>query len=134
MLLFVLLAFPITALYAQNHMRNISHSTSQSPEPQGQRQQGVYSKKQMMIIKACLLLFTTFYICWLPFLVILGILLYCDQLYQDSPMIMAQYFTMALIPINSLAKPVIYGYRLPDLKSELYTMLLNWSFRCRENN
>ncbi len=135
MFLFLLLAFLMTALYAhilvttKNRMRNISHSTSQLPEPQC-----VYSKRQLMIIKACLLLFTTLYASWLPFLITLGIQIYSGQLYQDSTMIMAQYFTMALIPINSLANPVIYGYRLPDLKSELYTILLNWSFRCRENN
>ncbi len=140
MLLFVLLAFPMTALYAhilvttKNHMRNISHNADQPQEPQGQRQECVCSKKQMMIVKACLLLFTTFYISWLPFLVTLGILLYSGQLEQDSKM--AQHFTMCLIPINSLANPVIYGYRLPDLKSELSTMLLNWrkSLSCRENN
>ena len=134
LLLFVLLAFPMTALYGhilvttKNRIRIISHNADQPREPQGQRQECVYSKKQMMIIKACLLLFTTFYISWLPFLVTLGILLYSDQLEQEqmSPMTLVQHFTMCLIPINSLANPVIYGYKLPDLKSELSTMLLNW--------
>ncbi len=140
LLLFLLLALPMTALYAhilvttKNHMRNISHSADQPREPQGQRQERVYSKKQMMIIKACLLLFTTFYISWLPYLVTLGILLYSGQLEDDS--MMAQHFTMCLIPINSLANPVIYGYRLPDLKSELSTIFSNWRKRlgCREYN
>ncbi len=138
-LLFLLLAFPMTALYAhilvttKNHMRNISHSADQPREPQGQGQESVYSKKQMMIIKACLLLFATFYISWLPFLVTLGILLNSGQLEQDSKM---AHFTLSLIPINSLANPVIYGYGLPDLKSELSTMLLNWRKRltCHKYN
>ncbi len=141
-LLFVLLAFLMTALYShilvttKNRMRNISHSTGQPRDPQSQAQEGVYNKRKMMIIKACLLLFATFYASWLPFLVILGIQLYSGQLEHDSPMTMAQYFSMLLVPINSLANPVIYGYRLPDLKSEISMMLLNWRKRlsCRQNN
>ncbi len=144
MFLFVMLAFPMTGLYVyilimtKNRFRNVSDTGDQPRErdPQVQRQECVHSKRQMMIIKACLLLFATFYISWLPFLVILGIQLYSGQLEEDSPMVTAQYFTMLLVPINSLANPVIYGYRLPDLKSELSTMLLKWRkcLSCRQNN
>ncbi len=139
---FVVLAFPMTVLYAhiifavKKQLRNISNSEGQPREPLGQPQKCGYSKRQIMIVKVCLLIFATFYISWLPFLVILGIQLYSGQLEQDSPMTTARFLTMCLIPLNSLGNPLIYGYRLPDLKMELSTMLSNWRkhFPCCKNN
>ncbi len=129
---FVLLAFPVTTLYAhilvtaRKHLRSITNAAEQPP---GQSKKMVYMKGQIKILKAGFLIFTTFYILWLPFLVILGIQLYTDQLKQDSPMTTARFLTMCLIPLNSLGNPLIYAYRLPDIKAELTAMLLHWRKR-----
>ncbi len=139
---FVLLAFPVTTLYAhilvtaRKHLRSITNTAGQPPEPSGQSQGRVYMKGQIKILKAGFLIFTTFYIFWLPFLVILAIQLYSGHLEQDSPMTTARYLTMCLIPLNSLANPLIYAYRLPDVKDELTTMVLNWRKRlpCQKHN
>ncbi len=119
---FVLLAFPMTALYAhilftaKKQLRSIINGVP------GQPQGNVYSKGQMKILKAGVLVFATFYIFWLPFLVILGLQIYSGQMDPSSPMSLARSFTMGLIPINSLLNPVIYAYRLPGLKTEISNM------------
>ncbi len=94
------------ALYAhiiitpKKHLRNISDSTIQPQEAQGQPQENVHIKREIKILKACLLIFTTFYIVWLPFLVILGIWVYSGQLEEASAMSTAQNLSMALISVN----------------------------------
>ncbi len=128
---FVLMAFPMTALYvhifvtAKKHLRNITDSASQASEPSGQPNESGHIKGQIKIFKAGLLLFTTFYISWLPYLFIMGIQLYSGQLEQESPVTISRFLSMSLIALNSLANPLIYAYRLPQLKRELTTMLLN---------
>ena len=139
---FLVLAFPMTILYAhiivavKKQLRTINNSESQPPELLSQPQKNVYSKRQIMIVKVRLLIFATFYISWLPFLIILGIQLYSGQLEQESPMTTARFLTMCLIPLNALANLMTYGYIFPDLKMELSTMLLNWRkyLRCDKNN
>ncbi len=129
---FVVLAFPMTALYAhiivtaKKHLRNIADSAGQPPEASGQPRENVHFKGQIRILKACLLIFATFYISWLPFLIILGIQLYSGQLDQDSPMTRARLLTMCLLSINSLANPLIYACKIPDLKSEVSKTWLIW--------
>ena len=133
---FVLMAFPMTALYvhlfvtAKKHLRNITDSVSQPSQPSGQPQEGVHIKGQIKILKAGFLLFTTFYISWLPYLFIMGIQLYSGQMKQESPMTTARFLSMSLIPLNSLANPLIYAYKLPHLKRELSTMFLNCRKKC----
>ncbi len=125
---FVLMAFPMTALYARilftakKQLRNITDTACLPQGAPSQSRDTMYSKGQIKVLKAGLLVFATFYISWLPFLVILAIQVYSGQLEQASPMSMARSFTMALIPINSLANPLIYAYKLPDLKNELSKM------------
>ncbi len=117
---FVMLAFPMTALYtrvliiAKKHLLTITSCAFQPPEPPpdpqevvGQTDGNACIKGQIKILRACFLVFATFYISWLPFLVILGIQLYSGQLEQASPLSMARSLTMCLIPINSLANPLI---------------------------
>ncbi len=124
----VLMAFPMTALYAQilstakKHLRNIADNAYLPHDGSSQLQDSMYTKGQIKVLKTGLLVFATFYISWLPFLVILAIQLYSDQLEQASPMGMARSLTMCLIPVNSMANPLIYAYKLPDLKSELSKM------------
>ncbi len=126
---FIVLAFPMMALYARilftakKQLQSITDNACQPQETADQPQEHVYMKGQIKILKAVLLIFVTFYISWLPFLVIIQ--LYFGNIEKMSPMTMARYFALALIPVNSLANPLIYAYRLPDVKSELTTMLLN---------
>ncbi len=129
---FVLVAILLMALYAhiiftaKKHLRNITDSAGQPQEPPGQPQESVHVKGDIKMFKACLLIFTTFYISWLPFLVTLGIQLYSGHLEEASLMSKARTLSIILIAVNSLANPVIYAYRLPYLKSELSTMFSNW--------
>ena len=133
---FVLMAFPMTALYihlfvtAKKHLQNIADSAGQPPEPSRQPQESDQIKGKIKILKAGLLLFTTFYISWLPYLFIMGTELYTGQLELESPMSRARYLSMSLIPLNSLANPLIYAYKLPHLKRELSTMFLNCRKKC----
>ncbi len=132
---FLIVAILLMALYAhiivtaKKHLRNITDGTGQPQEPPGQPQENVYKKGDIKILKACLLIFTTFYIFWLPFLVILGIQLNSGQLEQASLMSKARILSMHLMALNSLANPLIYGYRLPIIKSELSMMFSNWRTR-----
>ncbi len=130
---FLLNAIPMMVLYAhiivtaRKHLRRISDNAAQAP------QESVNVKGAIKILKACLLIFTTFYIFWLPFLSLLGIQLYSGQLEEGSAMSTARSLSMTLIAVNSLANPLIYAYRVPCLKSELSTMFSNWRERlpCR---
>ncbi len=128
----MIVAILLMALYAhiiiiaKKHLRNITDGTGQPREPPDQPHEKVYKKGDIKLLKACLLIFMTFYIFWLPFLVILGIQLYSGKLEQASSMNAARSLSMTLIAVNSLANPLIYAYRIPYLRSELSTMFSNW--------
>ncbi len=111
---------------AKKHLRSITDNAGQPREPPGQPRESVNMKGEIKILKACLLIFTTFYISWLPFHVILGIQLYSGQLEQASLMSKARTLSMHLITLNSLLNPLIYGYRIPVIKNELSMMFSNW--------
>ncbi len=77
-----------------------------------------YIKGQFKILKAGLPVICTFYVAWLPFFIILMIQVYSGALH-DTSMNIWKSFSMGLISMNSMTNPLIYGYRLPDLKAEL---------------
>ena len=139
---FLLRVLPVTALYARifftatKQLRKIADTADQGQqEALGKQQEHVSMKGQVKILKVALLIFVTFYISWLPFLVIMGIQLHLDNLDQMSAITTARLVILALFPINSAANPFIYAYRLPELRSELSMMLLNWrTCLCREGN
>ncbi len=132
---FLLNAIPMMVLYthiivtARKHLRRISNCADQAQGATELPQESVKVRGAIKILKACLLIFTTFYIFWLPFLTILGVQLYSAQMEQWSPMSTARSLGMTLITVNSLANPLIYAYRVPCLKSELSMMLSKWRER-----
>ncbi len=77
-----------------------------------------YIKGQFKILKAGLAVIATFYSFWLPFFLILSVQVYSGKLH-DATLGICRTFSMVPIAVNSLTNPLIYAYRLPDLKAEL---------------
>ncbi len=139
--LVTLLAFVMAALYshifvtAKKQLQKITDYAGQTQGAVGDQCEHVSMKGHIKILKAALLIFVTFYLSWLPFLVVMGIQLYLDNLEQMSALTMTRLVTLSLIPINSVANPLIYAYRLPELQSELSVMCFKLrTLLGRENN
>ncbi len=121
---FVTITIPLTLLYvhvlikAKQKLRLIVDNEVVPPG----KESPTYIKGQIKILKAGLVVIATFYAGWLPFFVILGIQVYSGAL-QDTTLRTCRSFSMGLIAINSMTNPLIYGYRLPDLKKELRKLL-----------
>jgi hypothetical protein len=84
--------------------------------PHGAQNQG----QEWKLIKAGLMVFAAFYICWLPLFIILGIQYYGED-YSQSTYISGQYAAF-LCSFNSAINPFIYVYRLPMFRAEFLRM------------
>ncbi len=117
---FTAITLPLTLLCvhvlikAKQQLRSIVDSEVVPPG----KESPTYIKGQFKILKAGLVVIATFYVGWLPFFLILSIQVYTGNL-QDTTLGLCRSFSMGLIGMNSMTNPLIYGYRLPDLKLEL---------------
>ncbi len=118
--LLIAITLPLTILCvhilikAKQQLQNIMDSEIVLPGKENPK----YIKGQFKILKAGLPVICTFYVAWLPFVLILIIQVYSGTLH-DTTMDIWRSFSMGLIAMNSITNPLIYGYRLPDLKAEL---------------
>ena len=118
--LFRAITLPLTILCvhvlikAKQQLRSIVDNEVVIPR----KESPTYIKGQFKILKAGLAVIATFYAGWLPFFLILSIQVYTGT-QQDSTLGLCRSFSMGLIGMNSMTNPLIYGYRLPDVKAEL---------------
>ncbi len=127
---FIVITLPLTVLCAhvlmkaKQQLRSIVDNDIVLPGKESPK----YIKGQIKIFKAGLAVIATFYAGWLPFFLILSIQVYSGSLH-DTTLGMCRSFSMVLIGMNSMTNPLIYGYRLPDLKAELRKL-----FKVSNNN
>ncbi len=118
--IFIAITLPLTTLCvhilikAKQQLRSIVDHEAVFPGEESVK----YIKGQFKIFKAGMAVIFTFYVCWVPFFLILMIQVYSGALH-DTTLGTCRTFCMCLSTINSMTNPLIYGFRLPDLKAEL---------------
>lgn len=78
-------------------------------------------KTQLKIVKTAFAVFAIFYISWMPFLTILCLQIYGSDLYNTA-LGKARTLAMAVVAMNSVCNPLIYGLSLSDFRLELKRM------------
>lgn len=91
----------------QNHIRQSSDSTF---------------RHNMRMVKTAAIILGTFFVCWIPFFIILIIQVYGNEI-ENPLLIQVRVYALMLALFNSTVNPVIYAFRLREFRKEFKKML-----------
>ena len=102
--------------------KQISSIQSIVVEPTAGRNTQSNLGRQMEFVKAGLIVFAAFYVCWIPFFATIMVQIQTgDYTYETSASNIRTIMSL-VATINSAANPFIYAFRLPLFKRQLQKM------------
>lgn len=121
--IFAVISTVITVMYARifNVARIQSRAITEANRNLGQSPTWAVTPKthtdrHMKMLKTAATVYVTFYLCWLPFFVVMGTQVYTNQI--DNPLLnQIRTYATLLAGTNSGINPIIYALRLPSFRS-----------------
>ena len=95
----------------------------------GSNAQRSNSKRQLKLFKAGLVVFATFYACWLPFFIVMCVQMY-GGLFENIVLQFLYVLTSLMGTFNSAINPFIYTTKVPEFKREFKRLF----GRCKANS
>lgn len=101
------------AVWAQLKLQHGRNPVTSTPLGRNRQQSNIKSS-DIRMVKTVLLIYGTFFACWLPCILVLAI-----EVYGDVSLANIRGFMYVPTMINSVLNPVIYGFRMQVFRKEL---------------
>ena len=92
-----------------------------------------YQQREMRLLRTSGIVFITFFVSWLPYVIIISVQIYGDMLIHES-LQTARVAAVFISAVNSAVNPVIYTLKLPAFRNEIKNLFWRRSKPSTMNN